>query len=295
MAAVSGRRRRWRWLLVLLVGFLLWCASVLVIAVTGNANLVPTVVLLGSFLVPVTAVVWNFDHEASSELTAQRVFAAFVVGGVLGVLGASLLEAWLLQEGPLMYIGVGLIEELVKALALVVVAWGLRRYTTRDGVVLGAAVGFGFASLETSGYAFNALLTEHGLSLGALIDTELLRGILAPLGHGLWTAILGGVMFHAARSRGRIRFTWGLLGTYVLVAVLHAVWDAMRGIAVALTLLLTATRAQMISIEYGKVPRVHPAQELLFVVIQFAGLVVISLIAVGVLFLIWRRWARSAP
>jgi protease PrsW len=29
----------------------------------------------------------------------------------------------------------------------------------RDGMVLGAAVGFGFAAFESAGYAFNALFT----------------------------------------------------------------------------------------------------------------------------------------
>ncbi len=44
---------------------------------------------------------------------------------------------------------VGLIEEFVKAVLIVFVAWGIRRFHTRDGMVLGAAVGFGFAALET--------------------------------------------------------------------------------------------------------------------------------------------------
>jgi protease PrsW len=33
--------------------------------------------------------------------------------------------------------------------------------------VLGASVGLGFAAFESAGYAFNALLTVHGLSLRA--------------------------------------------------------------------------------------------------------------------------------
>jgi hypothetical protein len=39
------------------------------------------------------------------------------------------------------------------------------------------------------------MITAHGLSLMDLVSTELLRGLLAPFGHGLWTAILGGVLF----------------------------------------------------------------------------------------------------
>jgi hypothetical protein len=49
----SGRQ----WLRVFVVGLLLWVASVVVTFLTENTNLVPTVILLGSFLVPVTFVV----------------------------------------------------------------------------------------------------------------------------------------------------------------------------------------------------------------------------------------------
>ena len=112
------------------------------------------------------------------------------------------------------YVGVGLIEEAVKLAALWLLARRLPRYTVRDGMVLGAAVGFGFAALESAGYAFTALFSSNGLSLLNLVETEALRGVLAPVGHGLWTAILGGALFAtAARSRrGRPRLRGSLVG-----------------------------------------------------------------------------------
>src|SRR5947199_66459 len=99
-----------------------------------------------------------------------------------------------------------------------------------DGIVLGAAVGFGFAAFETAGYAFNALLTVRGLSVGAVVQTELLRSVLAPVGHGLWTAILGGLLFQGLQ-RGRWlsgRMVIGLLW----VSFLHALWDSSHELAV---------------------------------------------------------------
>jgi RsiW-degrading membrane proteinase PrsW (M82 family) len=154
--------RRWRWLAVFLTGLALWILSVVVTGLTQNVNLIPTVVLLGSFLVPATAVIYYLDHEPSVTISAQRVAFAFLYGGVLGVLTASLLEVWLLQDGPLVYLGVGLIEEFAKVLALLLVAVGIRRFTMRDGIILGAAVGFGFSALESSGYALNALSHRAG-------------------------------------------------------------------------------------------------------------------------------------
>jgi RsiW-degrading membrane proteinase PrsW (M82 family) len=276
-------------------GLVLWALAVVATGVTGNPTLVPTVILLGSFLVPVTAVVWNFDHEADSALSGQRVVYAFIAGGVLGSVAASLLESWLLQDGVLTYLGVGLIEEFVKVGALVIFSIGLATYTTRDGIVLGAAVGFGFAALETSGYAFAALFTDRGgASLASLVGTEVLRGLLAPIGHGLWTAILGGVLFHAASRRGRLRLTWGLVGAYFLVSVLHALWDSMHGIAIAITVLLTATQQQLAQMAHGEAPTVTAAQLALFTLFEFGGMVVVGLIGIGVLYGIWRSWVRGS-
>jgi RsiW-degrading membrane proteinase PrsW (M82 family) len=217
-----ARVQRWRWLAVFLSGLVLWVLSVVVTGLTQNPNLIPTVVLLGSFLVPATAVIYYLDHSGGTTVSGQRVFLAFLYGGVLGVLAASVLEAWLLQNGPLVYVGVGLIEELVKLLALVLVALGIRHFIASDGIVLGAAVGFGFAALESSGYALDALFTPNGLSLTSLVFAEVLRGVLAPVGHGLWTGILGGALFAAAAKRGWFAgvFSVRLIGLFLLVSLL---------------------------------------------------------------------------
>lgn len=281
---------------MLVIGALLWVASVLVTGLTGDFNLVPTVVLLGSFLVPVTAVIWYLDHYESPTLSGRIVLNGFIVGGVLGLLGAALLESWLLGRGPLVFLGVGLIEEAAKLLALVVVAWRVPRVSTRDGVVLGAAVGFGFAALESSGYALTALFSASGgrLSLAALVETELLRGVLAPLGHGLWTAIVGGVLFSTTRG-ARFRITKALLAAYVGVAFLHALWDSMRGIALLLTILVTASPLRVISTPQGTVIAPTPAQVQVYTVIDLAGYAIISVAGLIWLAIVWRRSSRPAP
>jgi RsiW-degrading membrane proteinase PrsW (M82 family) len=265
---------------------------VLVTSLTGNLTMIPTVILLGSFTVPATAVVWYLDHYQSDEMDPWRVLAAFLVGGVLGVLAASILESWLVSDGLLVYLGVGFLEELAKLLALMYVARWVQRRTVRDGIVLGAAVGFGFAALETSGYALGALLVRDGagvtLSLGDLVFTELLRGILAPVGHGLWTAIVGGALFGASRD-GHLRITPGVIGAYVLVSLLHGLWDSMRGIALVLATVLTAT--PVVAPGMGVVILPPPPEQLVstMVLLEFGGLFVISIIGLLILSRTWTR------
>ncbi len=287
------------WQRVFLIGLLLWVASVVVTDLTGNVNLIPTVVLLGSFLVPVTAIIWYLDHYESPTLSPSRIFYAFIVGGVLGILAASLLETYLLTSGIFAYVGVGLIEEGVKLAALFLVARGLTRFVTRDGIVLGATVGFAFGALESAGYAFNALVVPQGsgvvLSLGSLVQTELVRGVLAPVGHGLWTAILGGIVFRVSRQANHLRLSWAAIGAYLLVSLLHALWDSMRGIALVLTAVLTATPQQQAIIDSGRVPTPTPDQLRVFLVFEWGGLLLISIIGLALLWGLWFSAAREAP
>jgi RsiW-degrading membrane proteinase PrsW (M82 family) len=218
-----------------LVGLALWIATLGATFLTGDLLLLPTVVLLGSFLVPVTAVVWYLDHDPSPVLSPRRMMTAFVTAGVVGLLAAALLES-VLVFGPGLFgmLKVGLIEEFVKGVAIVLLALGLRSYSTRVGMVLGGAVGFGFAALESSGYALASLFVVQGqhltLSVSSVVLTELVRGVLAPFGHGLWSAILGGVIFHAAARRGQLRPAWSILVAYLGVALLHAAFDFFGGI-----------------------------------------------------------------
>src|ERR1700730_8993492 len=167
--ATSGSKgQSWapRWWAVLLVGSALWVASAVDVYFTGNVIVLPTVVLVGSFLVPVSGVVWYLDHDPSPALSPRRVLAAFILAGVIGVLAASVLEFWVVfGPGPLGNLKVGLIEELVKGVAIVFVAWGIHSFSRRDGLVLGAAVGFGFAALESSGYALASLFVIQGSHL----------------------------------------------------------------------------------------------------------------------------------
>ena len=71
------------WKQVFFTGLLLWFASVLVTGLTSNLNMIPTVILLGSFLVPATAVVWYLDHYQSQQLDAWRVLSACLMVLVL--------------------------------------------------------------------------------------------------------------------------------------------------------------------------------------------------------------------
>ncbi|HLI09621.1 MAG TPA: PrsW family intramembrane metalloprotease [Ktedonobacteraceae bacterium] len=232
--AQNPPQRRTTWLRVLLIGIVLFIVTTIVMFWTNNSNLYPTVILIGNFLVPVTFVAFLYNHRHLSTLRLESVAICFVVGGILGVLGASILESLLLphsanpNQGIPLGSGllVGFIEEGCKIAALMILARRMRHTSEMDGLLLGGAVGMGFAALESTGYAFTVFLLSHGV-VGASVVETVIRGLLAPFGHGVWTGVLGAVLFRESSKTNHYRITPLVIVTYIAVSLLHGFWDGL--------------------------------------------------------------------
>ncbi|MGW1170113.1 PrsW family glutamic-type intramembrane protease [Streptomyces sp. NPDC002550] len=277
-------------------GLAMWVLIAWVTYETRNSALLPTLILLGSLLVPVVFVLWAYERHGR-DLGVSAILGCFLAGGTLGVLGASLTESNLVRPSPGTSVVVGLLEEAAKLGALVFV---LRRQPAvrgmRAGLALGAAVGFGFAALESAGYAFGAALSSvsasaEGVDLRTLLETELLRGLLTPSGHGLWTAIAGGVLLSRRRLNGYFRLSAPVVGTCLGVSLLHALGDATHGVALWVVARLTGTAAEGQLFAPGYLVRPSAAQEHLFTLFSVGGLALVALAGVG-----WMRaLARRDP
>lgn len=265
------------WLRTLFSGLVLFVVMTIVMFATMNPALYPTVILIGNFLVPVVFVTFLYDHQHLGVLPPQTIMQSFILGGILGVLGASVLEPLLVPRPVYPYQGlplasallIGLIEEGCKLVAVMVLARRLRHTVEMDGLLLGAAVGMGFAALESTGYAFTAFLLSDG-AIGASIIETVLRGLLAPFGHGVWTAIAAAVLFRASGPK-RLRLRGSVLLAYLFVSLLHGLWDGLPrtlyiiippGIPVpVVTLTLSATGLLVLALLFRQAQR-QPVQQL---------------------------------
>jgi len=242
-------KRYWR---AFLLGLLAYVAADLLVNLDLNRHAIPLVILLASALVPVTFVIFCWEEGAFADMPATIVGLTFVSGAVMGLLVAGFLEDLFLVDVP--FVGpfiVGIIEEGAKAAAVI---WFLRDSRLRselDGLVLGAAAGMGFATLETAGYGFsrfldgytNALTISHASNSGALSAgiasmtvILILRMALAIFGHGAWTAIVCAAIW---RERGPavLRITGSVVVAFFISVTLHALWDSV-GSFLPLSLLL---------------------------------------------------------
>ncbi|MBK4348447.1 PrsW family intramembrane metalloprotease [Lacisediminihabitans changchengi] len=285
-AVTHAHHRHGWWWKTLVAGLVLWIVTIVVTALTENSNLIPTLILLGSFLVPFSVVLFVVERVRGNVSVLQLILA-FFIGGICGVLGASLLESGLTQRVFALYVVVGVIEEFVKAAVLVIVGWRVLPKTAAQGALLGATVGAGFAAFESAGYAFNSVITARGLDLASLLQTEVLRAILAPIGHVLWTAIIGAVIFGASRTHKKYRWSWFILLAYAGSVTLHGLWDSLSDITTTVALVFTGNAQTLAT---GSLVTGTPgAVEALATVLYVVGVVVLGVVGVLALFLILRH------
>src|SRR4051812_13350676 len=110
------------WKLLLAGGLITWLIAAVVTEVTDDNILVPTVIIVGSFLVPVTMAAFALSRRRDGYLTTEEVVLGFLLAGTVGVVGSALMETYLLPAAHGTYIAVGAIEELGKGAVLLLVA-----------------------------------------------------------------------------------------------------------------------------------------------------------------------------
>jgi protease PrsW len=221
---------RRRWFHIFISGLLLLFLVERTLVATGDPNYVPSAILLGAFLVPVTFTTYLYDRLPNWDVPLPPVAICFIWGGVLGTVLAGTLEYDVMRTlGFLPKLGIGLIEESAK-LIVPLVFYFLGRYRSEAaGIVLGVGTAAGFAGLETMGYAFVSLLQSKG-NLGILDEVLLVRGLTSPAGHMAWTGMVCAVLWRERLKAGHASFNWRVGGAFLTAVVLHALWDTFASV-----------------------------------------------------------------
>lgn len=247
-----GRRatsRLWQlsWVAILVGGILCYALVLWVMIFTQNVNFFPALLLIGSVTVPITVLVFAERGGRTLPVPPWSVVLTAVIGGLVGVLSAGLLEYGTMRElGTVPMIMVGSIEEASKLVVPLILYLIWRPTDPRGGVVIGVASGMGFASLETMGYAFQAVLSTQNIA--AAESTLLLRGILSPACHIAWTGATVAMLWRIRSARRRGIAVLLFLVTYLIAVGLHAAWDGSSALAVHIAVAVIGFVALMIFI-----------------------------------------------
>lgn len=250
--------QRWAWLLVLVGGIAAYLIILRTLVATQNPLYVPSLLLLGSAVVPASVLVHAASGRRRGPVGAGLVAAVAGIGGVFGTVAAGTLEYDTLQRlGAVPMLMVGLIEESAKLVVPLVILLVARRLRTvpAAGVVIGVASGMGFATLETMGYGFSALLQSR--SLADLDQTLLLRGLLSPAGHVAWTGITTAALWQIPTASRRGRAVLVLIGAFVGSVILHALWDGTGSVIVRALVGVISFGALLVVVHRSRRPRSH--------------------------------------
>ena len=195
----------------------------------GNDNFLPALITLGAFAMPVTVLIFFYEINVFRNIPFYKVLKYFILGGALSLILAILLFSLDFNTDITTYTGalmVGVIEEIPKATIVALFLFKNKncKYIL-NGLLVGAAVGAGFAAFETAGY-----ILRNGLSGGvdAMLYVIKLRGFLAPGGHVAWAAIEGAALMYVKGleplNKKHLNDKRFLLMCLIPI-VLHGIWD----------------------------------------------------------------------
>ena len=120
-----------------------------------NPNVLPGLILVGSFAVPLALVIFFFEMNARRNISLYMTLKTFIVGGILSLI-ISLFMFQFTSAAGLDWLGAsvaGIAEETGKLAAVILFIHTVRYPYILNGLLFGAAVGAGFAAFESAGYA----------------------------------------------------------------------------------------------------------------------------------------------
>jgi protease PrsW len=208
-------------------------------SVAAGHGVVPFLIALPLALLPVPLLVAAvlFVDRLEPEPRGTLVFAFGWGAGIAALFALLINTAGLeyvtqpaLGAGTGQYVsatfGAPLVEETLKGLVLV----GLLRRRKQeldgptDGIIYAAMVGLGFAMMENVGYYINALVTPVQGGAALLAATFVLRGVVSPLLHPMFTSMTGLGVAYAATHRGA---GWAVPAGWLAAMVLHGTWNGL--------------------------------------------------------------------
>lgn len=191
--------------------------------------------ILLPLLVPVSVLLLTWEMNVPRDISLMEVFKMVALGGVLSMIANFVLQIMGVNPSTTWF---GLVEEPAKLIIIILMLKQKNHKYILDGVLIGMAVGTGFAIVETLEYVWSAftlgaaasalnlmleVLNEPGVTLGAAIQAlndnlgiveylsmeagfqngmyvAVARSINAISGHGLYSALYGGGLVMAKGS-----------------------------------------------------------------------------------------------
>lgn len=241
----------WLWSRVLVLLVAVTIGFVVLWEVFGNPLALPSIIFIGSLAMPLSVLIFFFETNAPRNITFIDTVKMFFVGGILSILVAMPLFSIFPTEGRdvISAMFVGLIEEAAKIVIIALFMYVRKsKHYILNGLLIGAAVGAGFAAFESAGYAFMCLVNgSYSTSMEVIVG----RALLTIGGHVAWAAAEGAALAICEQGDGFRAVQLAnpkFLVVAVLCVVLHGLWDTSMGILDASIISLVSVKTILLII-----------------------------------------------
>jgi RsiW-degrading membrane proteinase PrsW (M82 family) len=192
--------------------------------------LLPALLVIGSFAIPLSVVVLFFEINTPQNIPLFFLTTVGLLGGAISFLLTFLLfDYFAILTMAYGASAAGFIEESAKLIALLFfVRKDIRnRYPhILNGLLLGATIGTGFSAFESAGYALRAGMESN--SFAHLNFNLVLRGLLSPFSHVVWSAMAAGAFWLALRENHsffKSIFSARFGSLFILSLIFHFCWN----------------------------------------------------------------------
>lgn len=215
---LSEWQKPWLWARVMAVG-LLFCLICYASASSLSALVFP-LLSLGALVIPISILIFFWEANIPRDIPLYTLIVIFLIGGVISLALVPFVPE-LGEEASF----AAFVEEPTKLIALSIFLYRLDKKYIFDGILIGAAVGTGFAAMENMAYVFTS---------SAPVDLLIMRSILSLGGHITWAAAYGGALalVKGSEKLQMKHFTDKRFLVYLAASMaLHFIWNSDFSIA----------------------------------------------------------------
>lgn len=191
-----------------------------------NLYALPGLMVIGSFAVPFSLLIFFWEMNAPRNISFYENAMMFFIGGAASI-PATLILYSIFPVYDITFssaIVIGIVEEVGK---LAIIIYFINRLNPKyilNGLLIGAAIGAGFAAFESAGYAF----ASEVFGDESMVYVTFLRAWTGIGTHTIWSAIAGAALVFVKGDYDvttRHIFSWPFLRLFLVSMALHAVWD----------------------------------------------------------------------
>ena len=195
------------------------------------------VLIVGVIGFPLVSLLFFWEVNILRNISVLTLVGIMVVGGFVSMIVTFLMSS---VTGPYADYWAGPVEETAKLLTMSIFLFSKKYRFKLNGLLIGAAVGTGFAFIETGGYVLRHVLRSNIVSMEGVM---ILRALLSPFMHIPWSAMVGFALWRAISVSGYSFsgfFNKKFMSLFLLAIGMHMFWNSPLNIAPTIVAIILA-------------------------------------------------------